>query len=358
MPCEIDGAGKSRSNPASDNKKKKQTKAILQMRLCEVINRQHQHLHNCTVGRPWLVSPATLKSSQSSLASDKWDMQPADADLNAVPDGFSPSKITFKLSWAHIESTAGRKENPELRGSQFLYPFIKMNICSISYRHIWKIYFQTWVAYSRHVPRFCLDHGDAIIVFFAWLCMSWTRNVPRVKLVVHCSPSVKPFHFLFSSSSPLTALWLAAVAVPPICSSTYLLLFLGLMTVWYLSRVPSVPWYALLCHCCCLVSLSLFLLLLLHHGSQPTLTYVFASYVLISNLTMLLTLITSSPDFFVTLLDTPKHPLPLPQTFVSLHPTTCYHPPTPTPHDRTSWDRSTVHLERSWAHLPAAWRNL
>lgn len=184
--------------------------------------------------------------------------------------------------------------------------------------------------------------------------MSWTQNVPCVKHVVHCSPSVKPFHFLFLHPPP---------PLPPggsptrcCCHSPYLLLHIstplsctGLMTVWYLSRVPSVPWYALLCHCCCLVSLSLFLLLL-HPGSQPTLTYVSASYVLISNLTMLLTLTTSSPELFVTLLDKPKHPLPLPQSFVSLSP--------PVLHGRTSWDRSTAHLERSWARLPAAWRNL
>lgn len=119
-----------------------------------------------------------------------------------------------------------------------------------------------------------------------------------------------------------------AVATLPICSSSYLLLFscTGLMTVWYLSRLPSVPWYALLCHCCCPVFLSSLFLLLLHPGSQPTLTYVSASHVLISNLTMLLTLISSSPELFVTLPDTPKLPLPLPQNFVSLHPS-CPRPP-------------------------------
>lgn len=94
-----------------------------------------------------------------------------------------------------------------------------------------------------------------------------------------------PFTFFFPHPPP----W-GAVATLPICSSSYLLLFscIGLMTVWYLSRVPSVPWYALLCHCCCPVSplsLSLFLfLLLLHPGSQPTLTYVSASHVLIPTL--------------------------------------------------------------------------
>lgn len=147
------------------------------------------------------------------------------------------------------------------------------------------------------------------------------------------------------------------VAILPICSFTYLLLFLALG--WWQSGIWVV---CLLFHdmLCCVTaaawSLSLFLLLL-HPGSQQTLTYVSASHVLISNLTMLLTLISSSPELFVTLLDTPKHPLPLPQTFVSLS-NQLYSTTPPVLHGRTSWDRSTARSERSWAHLPAAWRNL
>lgn len=66
---------------------------------------------------------------------------------------------------------------------------------------------------------------------------------------------------LFSSSETLCLFTLC-------CShSAYLLFHIStsallsctwLMTVWYLSRVPSVPWYALLCHCRCLVFLSSF----------------------------------------------------------------------------------------------------
>lgn len=82
---------------------------------------------------------------------------------------------------------------------------------------------------------------------------------------------------------------------------------------------------------CSVVSLllpgvSLFLLLL-HPGSQPTLTYVSASHVLIFQPYKTVSLLSiSSPELFVTLLDTPKRPVPLPQTFVSLHPTLCDHP--------------------------------
>ena len=107
---------------------------------------------------------------------------------------------------------------------------------------------------------------------------------------------------------------------------------------------------------CSVVSLllpgfSLFLLLLLHPGSQPTLTYVSASDVLIYNRTMLITMLNFSPTLLVTpvihlnapilctnLLHSPPHLIP--------------------PHGRTSWGRSTVHWERLWAHLPVAWRKL
>lgn len=107
-----------------------------------------------------------------------------------------------------------------------------------------------------------------------------------------------------SSSLPLRlSVTLHPLLLPSCLSalSTFALLSCTwLMTVWYLSRVPSVPWYALLCHCCCPVSLSLFLLLLLHPGSQPTLTYVSASNVLIHNRTMLITMLNSSPTLLVT----------------------------------------------------------
>lgn len=74
-----------------------------------------------------------------------------------------------------------------------------------------------------------------------------------------------------------------------------------------------------------LPGLSLFLfLLLLHPGSQPTLTYVSASEVLIFNRTMLITMFNSSPTLLDTFHDPPDRPHPLPQTYVSLHPTLCY----------------------------------
>lgn len=172
------------------------------------------------------------------------------------------------------------------------------------------------------------------------------------------------YSFTFLSSSETLRLFTLC------CShSAYLLFHIStfallsctwLMTVWYLSRVPSVPWYALLCHCCRLVSLfsSSSSFFFSTPGSHPTLTYVSASDVLIYNRTMLITMLNSSP----TLLVTPPHhthdpSIWTPPSFVPicvfLHPTLC-----PPPHGRTSWDRSTVHWERLWAHLPVGWRNL
>lgn len=49
-----------------------------------------------------------------------------------------------------------------------------------------------------------------------------------------------------------------------------------------------------------LPGLFLFFLLLLHPGSHPTLTYVFASDVLIHNRTMLIMMLNSSPTLLVT----------------------------------------------------------
>lgn len=159
--------------------------------------------------------------------------------------------------------------------------------------------------------------------------------------------------FLFSETLRLFTLCCSHSAYLLFHISTFaLLLCTWLMTVWYLSGVPSVPWYALLCHCCCLVSLFLLLLLLLHPGSQPTLTYVSASDVLIYNRTMLITMLNSSPTLLVTPRDPPECPHPLPQ------PTSLSIPPYSPPHGRTSWDRSTAHWERLWALLPVAWRNL
>lgn len=115
-----------------------------------------------------------------------------------------------------------------------------------------------WFAYSGHIVKCCASFVVMPLSFIvAWCCMSWTQNVPCVKHVVHCSPSVMPFHFLFLQPPPSPRGSLTRCC----CHSPYLLLHIstplsctGLMTVWYLSRVPSVPWYALLCHCCCLVS--------------------------------------------------------------------------------------------------------
>ena len=139
---------------------------------------------------------------------------------------------------------------------------------------------------------------------------------------------VPPLLLLRSFTFPFFLLCLLTLCC---CHSAYLLFRTSsllsctlLMTVWYLSCVPSVPWYALLCHCCCPVSLSLFLLLLLlllHPGSQPTLTYVSASDVLIHNRTMLIPMLNSSPTFLVTPRGPPERPHLLPQTYLSLHPT-------------------------------------
>lgn len=160
---------------------------------------------------------------------------------------------------------------------------------------------------------------------FALCRMPWKQMVPHLKLVGTPLLSIcraLPLRFF--------CLWLFTL----FCyHSAYLLLHIStllsrtwLMTVWYLSRVPSVPWYALLCHCCCPVSLFLFLLLL-HPGSQPTLTYVSASDALIFIRTIFITMFNCSPTLLDTFHDPPEHPHPLPQTYVSLHPTLCPPPP-------------------------------
>lgn len=159
------------------------------------------------------------------------------------------------------------------------------------------------------------------LLCFALCCMLWDKLFFFLPSAFHLFCY---FTFLFSSSETL---WLFTLCF---FHSAYLLFHISsllsctwLMTVWYLSRVPSVPWYALLCHCCRLVSLSLFLLLLLHPGSQPTLTYVSASDVLIYTCTVLIIMLNSSPTLLVTHRDPPERPNPLPQTYVSLHPILC-----------------------------------
>lgn len=188
--------------------------------------------------------------------------------------------------------------------------------------HIWLVCIQ-----RTHCHVLFLIRGDAVILY---CCLVLHVLNSECSLCEACCSLLSICQALsLSFPPPLEALWLAAVAILPICSFTYLLLFLALG--WWQSGIWVV---CLLFHdmLCCVTaaawSLSLFLLLL-HPGSQPTLTYVSASYVLISNLTMLSTLITSSPELFVTLLDTPKHPLPLPQTFVSLSPPNYMLPPHP-----------------------------
>lgn len=118
----------------------------------------------------------------------------------------------------------------------------------------------TWFAYYQHWHHeLCFCYCDAfIVVFLHCAACSGNKLFPVWNtFFLRCLPSLVLFHFpslLLCDSLP------SAVTILPICSfkSTFSLLSCTwLMTVWYLSGVPSVPWYALLCHCCCcLVSLS------------------------------------------------------------------------------------------------------
>lgn len=71
---------------------------------------------------------------------------------------------------------------------------------------------------------------------------------------------LRSFALLFASCEALWLFTLCCSHSASLLSHIFTFALLSrtwLMTVWYLSHVSSVPWYALLCHCCCLVSLSL-----------------------------------------------------------------------------------------------------
>lgn len=236
-----------------------------------------------------------------------------------VTDGFS-QRLNPKYHRLMLKVSQIGPNTQEINVSRFLYPRISIQTRLVG--------LHTADTFSRVVPRSLWCH----------YCLWGFCLVPHALNSI-CSPceaccsllsicqalSLSFFSVLLPPRGPPT------VAFLPICSFTYLLLFLALG--WWQSGIWVV---CLLFHdmLCCVTaaawSLSLFFLLLLHPGSQQTLTYVSASHVLISNLKMLLTLISSSPELFVTLLDTPKHPPPFaPNLCVSLQPTIFYHPSRP-----------------------------
>lgn len=223
-------------------------------------------------------------------------------------DGFSqrlnPKYHKLMLKVPQIETNT-----QELNVSQFLYPRISIQTHMVG--------LHTADTFSRVLPRsrwcyYCLWGFCLVLHVLNSICSSCEAccsllsicQALSLSFFLHPPPPSRPSDSLllpFSLSAPLHIYssflhWVDDSLVFESCA--------------FCSMTCSVV--SLL-----LPGLSLFLLLL-HPGSQQTLTYVSASHVLISNLTMLLTWISSSPELFGTLLDTPKHPLPLPQTFVSL----------------------------------------
>lgn len=138
----------------------------------------------------------------------------------------------------------------------------------ILYRHVQNIF----EALCLHTTKmFIINDASVIVMLLLCFCAAWSGH----KLNETPSAFIAFHFFLFSSSLRLFTLCCSHSAYLLFHLSTCWLFFscTWLMTVWYLSRVPSVPWYALV------VSLLLpgLFLLLLHPGSQPTLTYVSAS---------------------------------------------------------------------------------
>lgn len=165
---------------------------------------------------------------------------------------------------------------------------------------------------------------------------------------LHCVPCSgwphRPLSFSlaysFSFSPPLRIC--SSFSASLLChTSICALLSRAVTAVWFLSCVSFVPWYALLCHCCRLVFLSLPL-----PPSPPwkpndvNVRVCLRRYLILYRHIMMLN---SSLAFLVTL------PCPI---SLSLS-----HFITPPSHGRTSWDRSSAHWERLWAHLPVDWRN-
>lgn len=197
----------------------------------------------------------------------------------------------------------------------------------------------------------CLAHSDAIILFFLpgaacpelRMLLMWSLSF----IALHLS---SPFTFIFAHPPPRGPLTLSLSAPPHIYSSFFHWVDDSLV-------FESCAFCSMICSVVSLLlpGVSLFLLLL-HPGSQPTLTYVSASHVLIfqpyKTVFYWLSPHQNSLLLFLTRLNAPSLcPKPL---FLS----TQLYVTTPTIHGRTSWDRSTVHLERSWVRLLAAWRNL
>jgi len=134
-----------------------------------------------------------------------------------------------------------------------------------------------------------------------------------------CLPSLVLFHFpflfLWDSVTLYSVLWLFcqyALSYIYFCSS-----FLHLVDDSLVFE--SCAFCSMICSVVSMLlpGLSLFLLLLLHPGRQPTLTYVSASDVLIYNRTMLITMLNSSPTLLVTPRDPPEHPILCPNLRLS-----------------------------------------
>lgn len=169
----------------------------------------------------------------------------------------------------------------------------------------------------------CLRHLPSFALFRSPVRFLWGSVTLYPLLFSFCLSALSHFHFCSSFSHLVddSLVFESCVFCSMICSVVSLLL-------------PGLSLF--------------FLLLLLHPGSQPNLTYVSASDVLINNCTILTIMLNSSRPLLLP----PVIHLNVPILRLSLDPTLC-----PPPHGRTSWDRSSVRWERSWAHLPVAWRN-
>lgn len=135
--------------------------------------------------------------------------------------------------------------------------------------------------------------------------------------------------FFFSFSLPLRLFALCFYLLPN-CSFTYLPYFCSSFLHFVDDSLvfESCAFCSMICSVVSLLlpGISLFLFLLLHPGSQPTLTYVSASDVLIYNCSIYTTKLNSLLSLLVTHLWFTERPHPLPQTLLSLYPILCSPP--------------------------------
>lgn len=163
-------------------------------------------------------------------------------------DGFS-QRLSPKYHKLMLKVPQIETNTQELNVSQFLYPRISIQTNMVG--------LHTADTFSRVLPRswwchYCLWGFCLVLHVLNSICSSCEACCSLLSICQALSLSF--FSILLPPRGPPTRCC---------CHSPYLLLYIstplsctGLMTVWYLSRVPSVPWHALLCHCCCLVSLS------------------------------------------------------------------------------------------------------